>query len=212
MNRQPMQRCASALLMLVLAGCAPGVQADGLARLRAFMDGARAGQAEFTQQLTSRDGKVQAPVSGSLAFQRPGHFRWDIQKPYRQLIVADGERIWLWDPDLNQATVKVQDKALGASPAALLAGDNTRLERDFSLQARAAAEGLEWVEATPRSNDAGFDSILMGFAGNELARMDLKDSFGQRTRIQFSHFQPSVARGAEAFRFKPPAGADVVRE
>ncbi len=200
---------AAGLAGLLLTSVA---HADGLTRLRAFMEGARSGQAEFTQQLTSRDGKVQPVVSGSLAFQRPGHFRWDIQKPYKQLIVADGEKIWLWDPDLNQATVKGQDKALGASPAALLAGDDTRLERDFALKSRPDAEGLEWVEAIPRSSDAGFDSILIGFAGSELARMDLKDSFGQRTRIAFSHFQGAVARGGEAFHFKPPAGADVVRE
>ena len=193
-------------------GLAPLAQADGLTRLHAFMESTRAAQAEFSQQVTPRDGKPQPAVTGHLAFQRPGRFRWDAEKPYHQLIVADGQKVWLWDPDLNQVTVKPQDKALGASPAALLAGDNARLEHDFQLFDRGSSEGLEWAEAVPRSAEFGFDSIRLGFAGNDLARMDLKDSFGQTTRIRFQHFERVVDRNAGLFHFHPPSGADVIAE
>lgn len=210
------KRCASAvrlaLALAMLMFSVSAARADGLARLNAFMDGARAGQAEFSQQVTSRDGKVQPAVTGHLAFQRPGQFRWDAQKPYQQLIVADGQKVWLWDADLNQVTVKNQEKALGASPAAILAGDRVRLERDFQLSDRGTSDGLEWVEAVPRANELGFSSIRLGFAGGELARMDLTDSFGQITHIRFSHFQHVLAQGGGLFQFKPPAGADVIRE
>jgi outer membrane lipoprotein carrier protein len=200
---------AAALLAGLLAAQA---HAEGLARLRAFMDGTRSGQAEFSQQVTPRDGRPQPAVTGQIAFQRPGLFRWEAQQPYRQLIVADGKKVWLWDADLNQVTVKPQDKALGASPAALLAGDNGGLERDFRLIERGSSEGLEWAEAVPRAGEFGFDSIRLGFAGSELARMDLTDSFGQITRIRFTHFSHALDRGAGRFAFHPPAGADVISE
>ncbi len=212
-SRAARVRLSALIAVAMLTTLVPGAaRADGLTRLKTFMNEARAGQSAFVQQLTSRDGKLQPPVSGELAFQRPGKFRWDVQKPYHQLIVADGAQVWLWDPDLNQATVKPQDKTLGVSPAALLAGDNARLERDFVLREAPPTDGLEWVEATPRSNEAGFDSVLLGFSGAVLARMNLKDSFGQWTRIRFSHFQVGGNPPAESFRFHPPAGADVVRE
>lgn len=202
-------RCAAALVLGLAAGTA---RADGLSSLHAFMTGSQAGQADFTQQVVPREGRAPAPVSGRLAFQRPGRFRWEAAKPYHQLIVADGEHVWLWDPDLNQVTVKSQAKALGASPAALLAGDDGRLEHDFELHDRGSSEGLEWVEAVPRAQDVGFDSIRLGFAGRELSRMDLRDSFGQLTRIRFGRFEHLTGRERGQFEFHTPAGADEIRE
>jgi len=206
----------SAVRSLTLAAAlllpSAGAHADGLASLHAFMTGARGGQADFTQQVTPRDGRPPAPVSGHLAFQRPGLFRWEAAKPYHQLIVADGHSVFLWDPDLNQVTVKNQAKALGASPAALLAGDDARLEQDFELHERGSSEGLEWVEAVPRSGEVGFDSIRLGFAGHELARMDLRDSFGQLTHIRFGRFERLAGRDHGLFEFHTPAGADEIRE
>jgi outer membrane lipoprotein carrier protein len=205
-------RPAAAALALCLALLASGARADGLARLHAFMADTRAGQADFTQQVAPRAGRTPAPVSGHLAFQRPGLFRWEASQPYHQLIVADSQHVWLWDPDLNQVTVKPQAKALGASPAALLAGDNARMERDFQLFDRGSADGLEWAEAVPRGSDVGFDSIRLGFAGAALARMDLKDSFGQTTRVTFGRFAPLGPRDAALFQFHTPTGADEIRE
>jgi outer membrane lipoprotein carrier protein len=205
------QRAQRAVILLGALGTTLA-QADGLARLHSFMQDARSGQADFTQQVTPRDGRAPAPVSGHLAFQRPGLFRWEAAEPYHQLIVADGQKVWLWDPDLNQVTVKSQGKALGASPAALLAGDNARLERDFQLSDGGTSEGIEWADAVPRAADVGFESIRMGFAGRELARMELKDSFGQLTVIRFGHFERLQGREAALFQFRTPAGADEIRE
>lgn len=204
-----LRRLPAAALALCLL-LAPAAGATGLSSLHAFMNGARSGQADFTQQVTPREGRPAAPVTGHLAFQRPGLFRWESEKPYHQLIVADGSKVWLWDPDLAQVTVKNQSKALGASPAALLAGDDAALERDFELHERGTEDGLDWVEAVPRQGDVGFDSIRLGFAGNALQRMDLRDSFGQLTRIRFSRFGRLAGHGL--FEFHTPAGADEIRE
>jgi outer membrane lipoprotein carrier protein len=205
-------RAVTLAMLLPLAWPAADARADGLSSLHAFMTGTRSGQADFTQQVTPRDGRPPAPVTGHLAFQRPGLFRWEAAKPYHQLIVADGHSVYLWDPDLNQVTVKNQSKALGASPAALLAGDDARLDQDFELHAGGSSEGLEWVEAVPRSTDVGFDSIRLGFSLHELARMELRDSFGQVTHIRFGHFERLVARDHGLFEFHTPAGADEIRE
>lgn len=208
-------RFARAALSLTLAaalGWLPRMaHADGLARLHAFMQDTRSGHSAFTQQVLTREGRHQPEVVGTLAFLRPGRFRWETSKPYQQLVVADGQAVWIWDADLNQATRKAQDKALGASPAALLAGDNARLDADFRLRNLPDDGGLEWVEATPRGGDAGFDSIRLGFAGAALARMDLRDSFGQLTQIRFAGLQAGAVKPSD-FQFRPPAGADVVRE
>ena len=203
-------RAAACALLVWMAG--PPARADGLASLHAFMTGARGSQADFTQQVAPREGRPPAPVTGHLAFERPGLFRWEALKPYHQLIVADGHSVFLWDPDLNQVTVKNQSKALGASPAALLAGDDSRLAQDFELHERGSSEGLEWVEAVPRNSDVGFDSIRVGFAGHELARMELRDSFGQVTHIRFGRFDRLTIREHGLFEFHTPAGADEIRE
>lgn len=202
------------VLSVLLGLCFPVyAHADGVARLRSFMEATRSGQADFVQQVFSREGKSLTPLSGRLSFMRPGQFRWDVQKPYKQLIVADGHEVWLWDADLNQATVKAQQKALGASPAAILAGDVQKIEVDFKLQDGGNSDSLEWVDAFPRNKEIGFERIRLGFKGAELVRMELKDSFGQITQITLSHFEKgTVLHAAEVFQFRPPAGADVIRE
>jgi len=199
---------------LFLIGLIPlSANADGVARLRSFMESTHTGQADFVQQVTSREGKALTPLSGHLSFMRPGQFRWDVQKPYKQLIVADGREVWLWDADLNQATVKPQQKALGASPAAILAGDVQKLDVDFKLVEGGSSEALEWVDALPRNKEIGFERIRLGFSGAELVRMELKDSFGQITQITLSRFNKNPIRNvSDVFQFRPPAGADIIRE
>jgi len=203
------------LCCLLCLGCliSLNAHADGVTKLRAFMESTKSGQADFVQLVSSREGKPMVPLSGRLSFMRPGQFRWDVQKPYKQLIVADGREVWLWDADLNQATVKPQQKALGASPAAILAGDVQKLDADFKLVDGGISESFEWVDAFPRSKEIGFERIRLAFSGAELVRMELKDSFGQITQITLSHFDKSPIRNAaEVFQFRPPAGADVIRE
>ena len=120
-------------------------------------------------------------------------------------------KVWIYDPDLRQVTVKTVGTALGGTPAALLAGDNT-LEKNFTLREAGEREGMEWLEAIPKSQDSGFEKLLLGFAGNDLKAMELFDNFGQTTSLYFSHLERNPSLAASLFRFTPPAGADVIGE
>lgn len=188
-------------------------EAAALDQLRAFLEGTKTARAEFAQTVTAKNGRKPSFASGTMALSRPGRFRWQIDKPYAQLIVGDGEKIWLYDPELKQVTVKKAGAALGGTPAALLAGDGmAALERGFTLRDGGEKNGLEWVEAVPKTGDSGFERVRIGLAGNELRAMELLDSFGQTTQLSFSHFERNPALPAAQFRFAPPAGADVLGE
>ena len=199
---------ALGLALVVSAGSA---HADGLAQLKQFMDGTRTARGTFSQQVYSKSGRKPQQASGTFAFSRPGKFRWQIDKPYSQLLVGDGEKIWMYDPDLRQVTVKKMDAALGSTPAALLVGGNS-LEKSFTLRELGEREGMEWLEATPKSPDSGFEKLHLGFAGEDLKAMELFDNFGQTTSLAFSNVQRNPSLPAAIFRFVPPAGADVIGE
>ena len=177
------------------------------------MKNAQAGKADFTQSVTSPPKSGQEArtkvSSGSFEFQRPGKFRFNYTKPFEQLIVADGKTLWLYDADLNQVTVWPMSEALGATPAALLAG--TALERDFELKAEPSAQGLEWVQAQPKKKDGSFQALRVGFAGRQLAALEIVDSFGQRSLLRFADLRTNAAPSAQAFEFTPPKGAEVLR-
>ena len=183
--------------------------AGAVDRLRAFVKEARSVKADFSQTVYDKGTKVLSESSGSLRMFRPGKFRWEYVRPFSQLIVGDGQKLWLWDPDLNQATVKAQDDALGSSPAALLAGSDT-IEQSFNLKDVGKKGGLEWLEATPKSADVSFERIRMGFNAKTLDTMELNDNFGQRTVIRFRNITSNSEFPAEIFRFLPPTGADVI--
>lgn len=199
----------------VLACClvaATTARADAVDALRDFARDARTGRAAFTQVVTSPDGAKKKTSSGSFEFARPNRFRFAYVKPFEQLIVGDGQRVWLYDADLQQASVRAMDKALGATPAALLAGG--ALEKDFELRALPAAQGLDWVQATPREKDdsANLQSLKVGFKGRTLAAIELVDGFGQRSLLTFTDLATNVAQGGDAFRFVPPKGVDVLTQ
>ena len=195
-----------AALALTLASAS---WASGIDQLRAFVDGARTGKATFRQVVTGKSGRVPQTSSGTFAFARPGKFRWSYDKPYAQLLVGDGDKLWIYDRDLNQVIVKKLDRALGATPASLLAGDNT-FEKNFVLIDGGNADGLDFVEAKPKSPDTGFDQIRIGFKDNLPRTMELHDSFGQVTQLTFDAFERNPAMDPALFRFVPPPGADVV--
>lgn len=199
-------------LILSLACMALGTaHADGLSALQQFVAEAKSGRAQFSQTVTSPDGKRKKSSSGSFEFQRPNQFRFAYDKPAEQLIVGDGKKVWVYDPDLAQATVRAMDQALGATPVALLAGGD--LSRDFTLKALPAEQGLDWVQATPkRSEGNAFQSLRLGFKGRELAALELVDAFGQRSLMQFSGLQINLKLAPERFRFEPPAGTDLVQQ
>lgn len=195
---------------LALATLASGASASGLAQLEAFLAEAHTAQGSFVQVVSAKSGRKPQQSSGSFALQRPGKFRWVYDKPYPQTLVSDGDRFWSYDPDLNQVTVKRLGKALGASPAALLAGEG--LEKNFDLKEAAAENGLEFVDATPKAQDEAFQRVRIGFAGNLPQVMEIHDNFGQTSLLRFTRFQVNPAVGANQFRFTPPKGADVVGE
>jgi outer membrane lipoprotein carrier protein len=193
----------------LLAGCA-SVHADAVDTLREFVRDVKSGQAAFTQTVTSADGARKKLSSGDFEFVRPNRFRFAYTKPFQQLIVADGQKVWIFDTDLNQASSRKFTQALGATPAALLAGAS--LEPDFVLAAEASREGLDWASATPRAKDGAFQSMRVGFRGRELVAVEVTDSFGQRSRLEFTRFNANRPVAAERFRFVPPAGADVIEQ
>lgn len=195
-------------LTVALSGMA---DAAGIEQLRLFIENTRGAKAEFTQTVSAKSGRKPQTSSGSFAFSRPGKFRWIYDKPYYQLLVSDGEKLWIHDRDLNQVTVKRVGNALGSSPAALLAGDNA-FEKNFSVENAGSSEGLEWIEATPNQPDGSFERVRIGFRDNLPRAMELKDSFGQTTHLEFSVLQANPALDAGLFRFTAPAGADVVSE
>ena len=203
-----------------------GVSAGGLKSLENFVKTVKTGQADFTQVVTSPAREGQAPrvktSSGRFEFSRPNRFRFDYLKPFVQTIVADGQTLWLHDVDLNQVTARKQSAVLGSTPAALIASaaDVQALQADFVLADAPDRDGLQWVLATPRSRDGQLQSVRVGFraAGDAaadagaLAVLEILDSFGQRSVLTFKQMQHNPALAASAFVFKPPAGADVIRQ
>jgi len=200
-----------ALAIACLLSCSALLaRADALDTLREFVRDVKSGRASFTQTVTSADGAKKRSSSGSFEFARPNRFRFAYAKPFEQLIVSDGQKVWIHDLDLNQVSVRRLNQALGATPAALLAGAS--LEQEFELAAQPSKDGIEWVQATPRQKDGAFQSMRIGFKGKDLAAVEILDSFGQRSVLQFSAYAANVALPEASFRFVPPAGADVIEQ
>ena len=185
-------------------------RADSVDTLREFVRDAKSGKANFTQTVSSPDGSKKKTSSGSFEFIRPDRFRFAYSKPFEQLIVGDGQKVWLHDMDLNQVSVRKASQALGATPAALLAGDS--LDRDFNLTPEPDKDGLAWAHAAPKAKDGPFQFMRVGFRGKELAAVEIVDSFGQRSLLQFSGVSTNVALPADRFKFTPPPGADVLQQ
>jgi outer membrane lipoprotein carrier protein len=197
-------------LTALLALSALGARADAVDALRGFVRDVKTGSASFTQTVTSPDGAKKKTSSGSFEFSRPNRFRFTYAKPFEQLIVADGKKVWIFDVDLNQASSRKFSNALGATPAALLAGGS--LEQDFDLSALPDRDGLAWAQAVPKVKDGGFQSLKIGFRGDELAAIEIVDAFGQRSHLKFGNFRPNLALAVDRFVFTPPAGADVIEQ
>jgi outer membrane lipoprotein carrier protein len=205
------------LALFALAALAP-LWAGGLDSLDAFIKSTRSGRATFVQTVTAppKDGQAARPKvsSGTFEFQRPSRFRFIYKKPFEQTIVADGQTLWLYDVDLAQVTARKQGQVLGSTPAALIASaaDLRALDADFVLSDAQPMDGLEWVLAMPRNKDNSLSNVRVGLKGNTLVTLDIVDSFGQRSVLQFSAFEANPALDPSIFQFKPPAGVDVLRQ
>lgn len=187
------------------------VMADGVASLKAFFNNTSSMRANFHQIVNDNQGRKVQEVEGTMQLKRPNKFRWDYNEPYEQQIISDGKQVFLYDVELEQVTVRGFGKALGTSPAALLAG-GAGVEKNFKLEDAGTNNGLEWVVATPKAEDSGFERILLGFKGEKLRSMELHDSFSHVTHIAFDKVERNPSLKDSAFLFVPPEGVDVVGE
>ncbi len=185
--------------------------AGGRERLESFFKDVQSLRGEFSQTVLDPRMNITEQAQGTLALQRPGKFRWDYQAPYHQLIVADGKKVSIYDIELEQVTMKPFSETLGNTPAQLLSsGEN--LEKSFTIVEQGAQGDFEWVELTPKQQDTSFERIRLGFDKTNLRVMELVDTFGQTTRLQFSRLERNPKLVPSLFDFKPPPGVDVVGE
>ena len=200
-----------ALLLSLLSMSLPLVAepTGGIAEMHAFLQDVHSLKADFVQVVLDSNLKQVKQSTGTLSIKRPDRFRWDYLQPNAEIIVADGKRLWLYDVDLQQVTVKPLNDTLAASPAVLLSGSND-VEKSFSVEDLGAKDGLEWVSLVPKVKDTDFDNVKLGFKGDDVSVMELKDNLGNLTRITFSKLQRNVSVADDAFKFTPPKGADVI--
>jgi outer membrane lipoprotein carrier protein len=201
-----------ALFFAFLIGTAFAASSDeGTQRVERFIANLQTLQADFKQTLTDSKGQVTDRSSGTLAIQRPNRFRWDYKEPHEQLIVADGQQIWLYDADLEQVTVRRLDTSLSATPAMLLSGEG-KLADNFKVTETSRDANAEWVMMEPKRSDTDFKWVRLGFGGDTLKFMQLADKLGQITTLEFTSIQKNATLDASRFKFTPPAGADVIGE
>ena len=186
----------------------PAFAGNGPERLQAFLDQVRSLRAEFQQSVFDEDARQLDQASGMVYIQRPGRFRWDYAEPYLQEIVGDGEQVWIYDSELQQVTVRPLDDALGDTPVMLLSSDRP-VEESFQVRAMDGPDGYEWTGLKPMGVQISFTEIRLGFEGDSLRIMELKDAFGQLTRLRFVNMERNPELEPTLFQFTPPEGADV---
>ena len=203
-----LRRSRSALALAALCA-AQAAMANGLDAFFAFNSGARNVTADFEQTVYDRAGKVADHSTGRFELARPDKFRWTYEKPHQLLLLSDGHKLWTYDPDLRQVSVRRMDQAIASTPAALLAGKDD-ITRYFTLRDAGSAEGIDWVDAVPKSADTGFEDVRIGMRGNDLAAMELRDALGGRTMLRFSRLDTNAKLLPSTFTFTAPQGVDVV--
>jgi len=210
-RRLPWPVVALAVLLLPVAHATTPPAGEGMRRLAAFLDKVHAMRADFRQEVRDDAGQLLEQAEGRVLLARPGRFRWDYERPHERVVLADGEQLWLYEADLDQVTVRPLGDAMGETPAALLTGDRSVLDR-FEVVDDWKSGRLAWVRLRPRAADADFAAVAVAFAGEQPAELVLDDRLGQHTRLVFSEVRLNVPVPAESFRFVVPEGADVIRE
>jgi hypothetical protein len=205
MKTQTFRLAAAAVLAMAIGS----VQAGGIEALQKFNADTDGISGSFSQSVQSRNKTRSA--QGRFSILRPGLFKWEYTSPYKQTIVGDGSHIWLYDIDLAQITKTAQNQAIGDSPAAILSNKDA-LSASYSLKEDGSAGGIDYVLATPKRSNAGYQYIRLGFKGDDLAEMHLKDSFGNQTTIKFNNLNTRPNLSRSQFRFTPPQGVDVLTQ
>ena len=206
----------TAFCLLVVLGLPALAQATALEQFKSFVSATRTARGEFTQRLVKADAdrggaRLSNPSTGSFQFARPGKFIWIYSKPYEQLLQADGDKLYIFDKDLNQVTIKTLGNAIGSSPAAILCGSND-VEKNVTLSEGGTRDGIEWLQAIPKTKDTNFEKIGIGLKDGMPVAMELRDSFGQVSLLSFTRFEKNPSLPANQFRFVIPKGADVLQQ
>ncbi|MEY3265359.1 MAG: outer rane lipoprotein carrier protein [Pseudomonadota bacterium] len=206
----------TAFCLLVVLGLPALAQATALEQFKSFVSATRTARGEFTQRLVKAEAdrgtaRISNPSTGSFQFARPGKFIWIYSKPYEQLLQADGDKLYIFDKDLNQVTIKTLGNAIGSSPAAILFGSND-LEKNFTLSEGGTRDGIEWLQAIPKTKDTNFEKIGIGLKDGMPVAMELRDSFGQVSLLSFTRFEKNPSLSPNQFRFVIPKGADVLQQ
>lgn len=211
-----MMRKKLTLSFMLLAIAPMLAQATALEQFKSFVSSTRTARGEFTQRLVKAEGdsgamRISNASSGNFQFARPGKFIWTYQKPYEQLLQADGDKLYIYDKDLNQVTIRPLGNAIGSSPAAILFGSND-LEKNFTLSESGTRDGIEWLQAIPKAKDTNFEKIGIGLKDGTPVAMELRDSFGQVSVLTFTKFEKNPSQSPSQFRFVIPKGADVLQQ
>jgi outer membrane lipoprotein carrier protein len=218
MNHRRLLLSITTLFIALYAVNTSASELKGLENLEKFVKTTRSGKSDFTQAVTSPARAGEAPrvknSSGTFEFQRPNRFKFQYKKPFDQLILADGTNLWIYDADLNQATQRKQSTAFANTPAALIASasDLSALREQFTLENSPDKDGLSWVSAKPKSADSTLQIVRIGFKGDTLQQLDITDSFGQRSVINFTGMQINLNMAAESFKFTPPNKTDLIKQ
>jgi len=202
---------ALALAAMLTFGPGAAWAAGAIDALERFLADTSRAQGKFIQETVGGSSSRVERSEGNFAFERPGRFRWEVTRPYEQLMVADGKQVWFYDRDLEQVTVRPMAEAMGATPAAILFGSGG-LDTDFALADAGSADGLQWLVATPRDSEAGFENIRIGFGESLPRAMEVLDAFGRTVRFRFESIDTSPNFAPGTFRFEAPAGTDVIRQ
>jgi outer membrane lipoprotein carrier protein len=203
-------RLTRATMLAAFAFSCASASATATDELRDFVKNVKSGKSTFTQTVTAPDGK-QKLSNGSFAFSRPNRFRFVYEKPYAQTVVGDGTKVWIYDPDLNQASSRKMGDALANTPAALIVSND--IDQVFTLADQPGTkDGLQWVVATPKQAEGTVRTLKVGFKGHALAQLEIDDSFGQHSMIVFNGFEANAKLPADTFVFVPPKGADVAEQ
>lgn len=205
------RRAFFGVTLLAVGLASTPVFADGVSKLKAFTQSFTSFQANFKQTVYDADDQVVQASSGEAFLKKPGRFRWNYQTPYKQLLVADGKVLWVYDIDLAQVTQRQMDKALSQAPAALLGG-NVDLEKQYRLKNLGERDGVSWVQVTPKREQADFQTLYIGMGKQGPKVMQMRDALGQSTEIEFSKIQHNVKMNDKLFKFTPPKGADVIKQ